>query len=225
MLQALVNIGLDESVLGKIREKIPAPPPVEKKKERDLADLRDKRDKAQRVLDRLVEDAEKKRVLHEEACAKVNSQKEELDDIERQVNAARVQVNLRTPPPTLPSDDGDWEQGEESGVEGSEDEARRDVEAGLGMDVDSSSRKRGRTRGRSRSPAPPVRASGRGRSRPLTPPQLSTPNPSELDSLSPTQLAILIRHANDRAETVRQQIGEENWDRLIMVPPAPNESG
>ena len=225
MLQALVNIGLDESVLGKIREKIPAPPPVEKKKERHLADLRDKRDKAQRVLDRLVEDAEKKRVLHEEACAKVNSQKEELDDIERQVNAARVQVNLPTPPPTLPSDDGDWEQGEESGVEGSEDEARRDVEAGLGMDVDSSSRKRGRTRGRSRSPAPPVHASGRGRSRPLTPPQPSTPNPSELDSLSPTQLAILIRHANDRAETVRQQIGEENWDRLIMVPPAPNESG
>ena len=60
---------------------------------------------------------------------------------------------------------------------------------------------------------------------PLTPPQPSTPNPSELDSLSPTQLAILIRHANDRAETVRQQIGEENWDRLIKVPPAPNESG
>ena len=133
-------IGLDESVLEKIREKIPAPPPVEKKKERHLADLRDKRDKAQRVLDRLVEDAEKKRVLHEEACAKVNSQREELDDIVRQVDAARVQVNL----PTLPSDDGDWEQGEESGVEGSEDEARRDVEAGLGMDVDGSSRKRGR---------------------------------------------------------------------------------
>ena len=131
-----------------------------------MADLRDKRDKAQRVLDRLVEDAEKKRVLHEEACAKVNSQKEELDDLERQVNAARVQVNLPTPPPTLPSDDGDWEQEEESGVEGSEDEARRDVEAGLGMDVDSSSRKRGRTRGRSRSPAPPVHASGRGRSLP-----------------------------------------------------------
>ena len=211
VLQALVNIGLYESVLGKIREKIPAPPPFEKEKERHLADLRDKWDKAQRVLDRLVEDAEKKRVLHEEACAKVNSQKEELDDLERQVNAARVQVQLPTPPPTLPSDDGDWEQGEESGVEGSEDEARRDVEAGLGMDVDGSSRKRGRTRGRSRSLAPPVHASGRGRSGPLTPPQPSTPNPSELDSLSPAQLAILIRHANDRAETVRQQIGEENW--------------
>ena len=125
----------------------------------------------------------------------------------------------------LPSDDGDWDQGEESGVEGSEDEARREVEADLGMDVDSSSRKRGRTRGRSRSPAPPGHASGRGRRRPSTPPQPSTPNPSELDSLSPTKLAILIRHANDRAETVRQQIGEENWNRLIMVPPAPNESG
>ena len=76
MLQALVNIGfLDESVLGKIREKIPVPPPVEKKKERHLADLRDKRDKAQRVLDCLVEDADKKRVLYEEACAKVNSLK------------------------------------------------------------------------------------------------------------------------------------------------------
>ena len=32
MLQALVNIGLDESDLGKIREKIPGPPPVEKQK-------------------------------------------------------------------------------------------------------------------------------------------------------------------------------------------------
>ena len=104
-----------------------------------MADLRDKRDKAQRVLDRLVEDADKKRVLlYEEACAKVNSQREELDDTVRQVDAARVQVNLPIPPPTLPSDDGDWDQGEESGVEGSEDEARREVEAGLGMDVDCS---------------------------------------------------------------------------------------
>ena len=57
----------------------------------------------------------------------------------------------------------------------------------------------------------------------LNPPR--RPYPSELDSLSPAQLAILIRHANDRAETVRQQIGEENWDRFLMVPPAPNESG
>ena len=96
-----LNIGLDESVLGKIREKIPTPPPVEKK-EGHLADLRDKRDKAQRVLDRLLEDAEKKKVVCEEACAKVTSRKEELDDIERQVNAARVQVQLPTPPPTLP---------------------------------------------------------------------------------------------------------------------------
>ena len=95
-----------------------------------------------------MEDAEEKSVLHEEACAKVNSQKEELDDIERQVNAARVQVQLP-------------DQGEESCVDGSEDEARREVEAGLGRDIDGSTRKRGRTRGRSRSPAPPVRASGR----------------------------------------------------------------
>ena len=109
-----------------------------RRKKRHLADLRHKRDKAQRVLDRLVEDAEKKRMLYEEACAKVNSQREELDVFVRQVDAARVQVNLPTPPPTLPSDDGDWDQGEESGVEGSEDEARREVEAGLGMDVDSS---------------------------------------------------------------------------------------
>ena len=56
---------------------------------------------------------------------------EELDDIVRQVDAARVQVNLPTPPPTLPSDDGDWDQGEERGDEGSEDEARREVEAGV----------------------------------------------------------------------------------------------
>ena len=155
-----------ESVLGKIKKKIPAPPPVEKKKDRHLADLRDKRDKAQRVLDRLVEDAEKKRVSYEEACAKVNSQREELDGIVRQVDAAWVQVNLPTPPPTLPSDDGDWDQREESGVDGSKDEARREVEAGLGMDVDSSSWNRGRTRGRSRSPAAPVHASGRAHAPP-----------------------------------------------------------
>ena len=35
VLQALLNIGLDESVQGKIREKIPTPPPIEQKKERD----------------------------------------------------------------------------------------------------------------------------------------------------------------------------------------------
>ena len=221
----LFNIGLDESVLGKIREKIPTPPPVEKKKERHLADLRDKRDKAQRVLDRLLEDAEKKKVVYEEAFAKVFSQKVEMDDIERQVNDARVQVQLPTPPPTLPSDDGHWDQGEESYVDGSEDEARRDVETGLGMDIDGSTLKRGRTRGRSRSPAPPVRASGRGRSRPLTPPQPSPPSPSEWDLLGPSQLASLIRHAKERAEEMRQQMGEENWVRVTTVPPAPNESG
>ena len=164
-------------------------------------------------MDRLFEDAEKKKVMYDEACAKVTSQKEELD-------AARVQVQLPTPPPTLPSDDGDWDQGEESYVDGSEDEARRDVEAGLGMDIDGSTPKRGRTRGRSRSPAvPPVRASGRGRSRPLTPPQPSPPSPSEWDLLGPPQLTSLIQHANERAEEMRQQMGEENWVRVTSVPP------
>ena len=104
-------------------------------------------------------------MVYEEACAKVNTQKEEFDDLERQLEAAPVQVQLPTLPPSLPSDDGDWDQGRVSHVDCSEDEARRDVEAGLGMDIYGATRKRGRTRtprGRSRSPAPPVRA---GRSR------------------------------------------------------------
>ena len=46
-----------------------------------MADLRDKRDKAQRVLDRLVEEAVKKKVVYEEACAKVNTQREEYEDL------------------------------------------------------------------------------------------------------------------------------------------------
>ena len=167
-------------------------------------------------------------MVYEEACAKVNSQREEFDDLERQVEAARVQVQLPTPPQSLPSDDGDWDQRRVSHVDGSEDEARRVVEAGLGMDIDVATRKRGRTRtprGRSRSPAPPVRASGRGRSRPLTPPEPSPPSPSEWNILGPAQLATLIRRAQTRADEMRQQMGEENWVRVTTLPPAPNETG
>ena len=121
-----------------------------------------------------------------------------------------MQVQLATPPPSFPSDDGDWYQDRVSHVDGSEDEARRDVEAGLGMDVDVATRKRGRARtprGRSRSPAPRVRASSRGRSRPLTPSEPCHPSPSEWKNiLGPAQLASLIRHTQTRAGEVRQQM-------------------
>ena len=41
----------------------------------------------------------------------------------------------------------------------------------------------------------------------------------------PAQLASLIRHAQTRAEEVRQPMGEESWVRVTTVPPAPNETG
>ena len=92
-----------------------------------------------------MQDAVKKKVVCEEACAEVDSQREEYDELERQVESARVQVQLPTPPPSLPSDGGDLEQGRGSPIDGTEDEARRDVEAGLAMDVDLVTRTRGRT--------------------------------------------------------------------------------
>ena len=74
MMQALLGVGLSEHVVGQIRAKFPAPAPVEKKKERSLADLGDKRDMLQRQLDKLVEDADRKRRLYEEAARKVSAQ-------------------------------------------------------------------------------------------------------------------------------------------------------
>ena len=182
-----------------------------------MADLRDKRDKAQRVLDRLVEE---KRVLHEEACAKVNSQKEELGDIERQVSAARVQVNLPTPPPTLSSDDGDWDQGEE-GV----------VLMALKMKPGGRLKRgwawtlmvpRGKVVGH-------VGEAGLLRLRFVEPQQ--APHASSTFYPFPTGIGLSQScsvgntDANERAEEMRKQMGEENWDRLIAVPPAPDESG
>ena len=74
-----------------IRNRLPTPLPSEKKEERHLAGLRDKRDKAKRALDRLGEDAVRKEKVYREAAAKANTQREECDELERQ---ARVQVQL-----------------------------------------------------------------------------------------------------------------------------------
>ena len=115
-----------------------------------MADLRDKRDKAKRVLDRLLEDAVRKEKVYRESAAKVNTQREECDELERQVELARVQVQLPTPLPSLPSDGGDtdpWLASEVLG--GSEDEAQRDCETGLGNE------RLPRKRGRSVSPSAP----------------------------------------------------------------------
>ena len=120
-----------------------------------MADLRDKRDKAKRALDRLVEGAVRKEKVYREAAVKVNTQRGECDELERQVELARVQVQLPTPLPSLPGDGDDTDPCLASEVlGGSEDEAQRDCEAGLGMDVEADPLARKQGRGASPS-APP----------------------------------------------------------------------
>ena len=114
---------MGEDAVGMIREKIPTSAVVEKKNERHLADFRDKRNKSKRHLGQLVEDAERKKVLHEEA-AKVTAQKEEVDEIDRQIEVARAQVQLRSTLPSLPSDGGDMDHG----FDASRDEAMREAQ-------------------------------------------------------------------------------------------------
>ena len=63
MPQALTALGLNDDVVGQVRAKIPPPFLVEKNKERKLTDLRDQGDKLLKQLDRIVEDAERKRLI------------------------------------------------------------------------------------------------------------------------------------------------------------------
>ena len=76
-----------------------------------MADLRDKRDKLLKQLDKLVEDFERERVIHEEAAAKATALKLEVDEVQKQCETARAQVYLpsptHTPFPALPSEQGD----------------------------------------------------------------------------------------------------------------------
>ena len=108
-----------------------------------------------------------KKTVYEEATARVNFQREENDELERPLELARVQVQVPTPLPSLPSDGRDADPGLASEVlGGSEDEARRDCETDLGMDVDPerAARKRG------------------GSFSPSAPPEPNSQSPSEIDS-------------------------------------------
>ena len=77
LLHALVALRPSEDVVGQVRDKIPPPVLVEKKKERKLADLRDERNKLLKQLDKIVEDAKRKRLIYEEVAAEATALKHE----------------------------------------------------------------------------------------------------------------------------------------------------
>ena len=134
LLQALIGIGMGEKYGQDDSGSTPDPSPFQKEEERHLADLRDKRDKAKRAVDHLLEDALRKEEVYREAAAKVNTQREECDELERQGF------------PSLPNDGVDTDPCLASEVlGGSEDEAQRDCETGLGTDVDAQRLARKRT--------------------------------------------------------------------------------
>ena len=181
-----------------IRDRLRTPLPLEKKKGRHWADLRHKRDKSKRALDRLVEDAV--------AAAKVNTQRTgKAGGAGACASAASHTASF-----SLSSDGGGSDPCMASEVlGGSEDEAQRDCEAGLGMDVeaDRSARKSFRS------------------TSPSAPPKPNPPSPSEIEAMGPAALAELIRSAQEKADHMRQNMGEEAWLRATSLPPPRAESG
>ena len=70
------------------------------KKERALAEIRDKLDKEKKHLERLASHAEKKRQEAEEAMQKHAVKQHELDALELEVEQARIKAMVPTPVPS-----------------------------------------------------------------------------------------------------------------------------
>ena len=100
VLPVLEALGLPGELLEEVRRRIPVPKPPEKKKERALADLRDKLEKEKKHLERLASHAEKKRQEAEEAMHKHAVKQHEVDALELEVEQARVTAMVPTPVPT-----------------------------------------------------------------------------------------------------------------------------
>ena len=100
VLPVLEALGLPSELLDEVKKRLrPVKPPV-KKKERALADLRDKLDKEKKHLERLASHAEKKRQEAEEAMQKQAVKQHEVDAFELEVEQARIKAMVPTPVPT-----------------------------------------------------------------------------------------------------------------------------
>ena len=92
VLPVLEALGLPCELLEEIKKRLPPVKLLEKKKERALADLRDKLDKEKKHLERLASHAEKKRQEAEEAMQKHAVKQHEVDALELEVEQARIKA-------------------------------------------------------------------------------------------------------------------------------------
>ena len=172
-------------------------------------------DKLQRQRENVVEDAERKRPVYEEEVAKVSAQKLKVEEVEKQLNTARAQVQppspIHPPLPSLPSEkegeDGfDFDRGYETdgldmetdGPASSGEEAGRDAALSLGIDL----QERVAKRGRSASGAPP-------------PPSQPT-SPADVQSMEPAAIEQLARSVVSLPSRRRRKVGnlsndDERW--------------
>ena len=96
VIPVLEALGLPSELLEEVKKRLPLVKPPEKKKERALADLRDKLDKEKKHLERLASHAEKKRQEAEEAMQKHAIKQHEVDALELEVEQARIKAMVPT---------------------------------------------------------------------------------------------------------------------------------
>ena len=100
VIQCCSLLGLPNELLEEIKKRLPPDKLPEKKKERALADLRDKLDKEKKHLERLANHAEKKKQEAEEAMQKHAVKQHEVDPLELEVEQARIKTVVPTPVPS-----------------------------------------------------------------------------------------------------------------------------
>ena len=100
VLPVLEALGLPSELLEEVKRRLPPVKQTEKKKERALADLRDKLDKEKKHLERSASHAEKKRQEAEEAMQKHAVKQHEVDAFELEVEQARIKAMVPTPVPS-----------------------------------------------------------------------------------------------------------------------------
>ena len=91
---------MPNELLEEIEKRLPPVKLPEKKKERALADLRDKLDKEKKHLERLASHAEKMRQEAEEAMQKHAVKQHEVDALELEVEQARIKALVPSPVPS-----------------------------------------------------------------------------------------------------------------------------
>ena len=100
LIPVLQSLGLPNELLEEIKKRLPLVKLPEKKKERALADLRDKLDKEKKHLEKLANHAEKKKQEAEEAIQKLAVKQHEVAALELEVEEARIKVVVPTPVPS-----------------------------------------------------------------------------------------------------------------------------